>query len=59
MKLPEIISMDMLLVEVMQFNRVEPLGQSETFVGLFPNGKPPIYNLKGCPLPAATRRLPK
>jgi sugar/nucleoside kinase (ribokinase family) len=42
-KLPEVISMGTLLVEVMRINRDEPLDQSGTFAGPFPSGDTPIY----------------
>jgi sugar/nucleoside kinase (ribokinase family) len=43
LKLPEVISMGTLLVEVMRLNRDEPLDQSGTFAGPFPSGDTPIY----------------
>lgn len=43
MKLPEVISMGNLLVEIMRVNRDEPLNQSGTFVGPFPSGDTAIY----------------
>lgn len=43
MKLPEVVSMGTLLVEIMRVKRDEPLDQSGTFTGPFPSRDTPIY----------------
>ena len=43
MRLPEVVSMGNMLVEIMRVRLDEPLNEAGTFVGPFPSGDTPIY----------------